>query len=157
MDLSRVIIFKGFFRQAKYLASSETRTETPVLVSETGTIGRISMPGNTGYMSVEKEHMTWANIHSLKLKLKKYGTSIQDARVLLISERSYAPLDPLNKIKGKEREKVMSLDDIAMNKHDIARAIVNNDNSGGKTPLAEAVTYGSLIIIVICLIASRFG
>lgn len=155
MDLSKIIGFKGIFKQAKYLTSSETRTETPVLMSESG-FTRPSLPMNTGYMTAEKEHLTWANVHSLKLKLCKFGRPVQDARVLLITERSYAPLDPLNKLKTKEKERLMNLDDIALNRHDIERAIVNNDNSGSKTPLAEAVTYGSLIIIVICLILSRF-
>jgi len=157
MDLSKVVIFKGLFRQAKYLASQEKHTESPVYISETGTISRENLIMNTGYMTAEKEHMTWAVIHSLKLKLKKYGEPMQGARILLISERSYVPLDPQNRIKEGDKDKITSLDDIAINRHDIERANVNNDNSTGKTPLTDVVTSGSLIIIGLCVITSLIG
>ncbi len=156
-SLFKARIFGGsLFRQAKFLASSEQRVESPVYFSETGTISRENLPMNTGYMTAEKEHMTWAVIHSLKLKLKKYGQPVQNNRVLLISERSYVPLDPQNRIKQKDKDKISSLKDIAQNRHDIERAIVNSDNSSGKTPLTEVVTYGSIFVIVICVIASFF-
>jgi len=158
MDLFKANIFRaGFFKQAKYLAATPERAERVIYISETGVLSMESLPMSTGYMTAEKEHMTWAVIHSLKFKLTKFGESIQDARAMLICERSYVPLDPLNKIKAKEKEKLASLNDIAKNRHAIERANVAAGNVPGRAPLTEVVTYGSIVIVVICIIASLIG
>ena len=158
MNLLKLNLFRGsIFKQAKFLASTPQRAESVVYISETGTLSRETLPMSTGYISAEKEHMTWAVLHSLKLKLMKFGVPVQDARTLLISERSYVPLDPQNRIKTKEKEKVASLSDIAKNRHAIERANAGADNAGGKTPLTEVVTYGSLIIIALCILTSMMG
>lgn len=158
MDLLKLNIFRAsIFKQAKFLASSPQRAETAIFVSETGTLSMETLPMSTGYISADKDHMTWAVIHSLKLKVKKFGKPVQDARALLICERSYVPLDPHERIKPKEKGKVASLSNIAKNRHAIERANVGVENAGGKTPLTEVVTYGGIVIIVICVIASLVG
>ena len=154
MNLAKLVIFQGLFKQAKYLASSPKRIERPIFISETGIISLENLPMNTGYITAEKEHMTWVDIHSLKLKLRKYSQPIPGAHTLLICERSYVPLDPLNKIKPKDKEKLASLKDIARNRHAIERANVNASNSSGKMPLAEFVTYASFVIIGLCVLIS---
>lgn len=155
MDLFKANIFKGgLFKQAKYLTSTPQRAERVIYVSETGVLSMETIPMSTGYMSADKEHMTWAVIHSLKLKLTKFGESIQDARAMLVCERSYVPLDPLNKLKPKEKERLASLSEIAKNRHDVERANVAAGNTSGRTPLTEVVTYGGFIIIAICVVTS---
>lgn len=159
MNLLKLNLFRGsIFKQAKFLASSPQRVETVVYISEPGTISRETLPMNTaGTISSEKENMTWAVLHSLKMKMKNFGQPIQDARVLLICERSYMPLDPQNKIRQKEKDKIASLQDIARNRHAVERANVGVENAAGETPLTEGVTYGSLIIIGLCVLTTLLG
>jgi len=153
MDLLKANLFRGgLFKQAKFLVSTPQRAESAVFISETGTISKEVLPMQTGYMSADKENATWEAVHPLKLKLRKEGESVQDAGIFLISERSYMPLDPFNKIKPKEIAKKYSLKDIARNRHAIERSRVGAENASNHAPLTEIVTYGSLIIIVLCIL-----
>jgi len=125
MKLSKWPIFKaGIFRQAKYLVSAPQKAQRVLEILETGTVGMEPLPMQTGFMQASSEEVkkAWANVHALKFQVYKNGQPVGDDAVLAISERSYIPLDPLNTLKEKDREKLASLKDIAKVRHAQARA-----------------------------------
>lgn len=125
MNLAKWPIFKaGIFRQAKYLVSTPQKAQSVLEILETGTIGIEQLPMQTGFFkaSTPEVKKTWANVHALKFQIYKNGQPAGKEAVLAISERSYIPLDPLNTLKQKDREKLASLKDIAKVRHAQARA-----------------------------------
>lgn len=122
MDLLKLNLFsKGFFKQAKYLVSSPLASQHCVYISEPGNCSSELLPMNTGYVETKEKHKTWKVIHSLKYQIRKDGVPTGDT-TLVISDRSYLPLDPLNNIKPKDREKLLNLTDIASMEHAKARS-----------------------------------
>ena len=118
MDLLKANIFRGnMVKQVKFLFSSPERPQKCLFLSETGTISMEVMPMHTGFITSPTTKRTWLVLHALKFHVYKDGKPFMDEPVLLITERSYLPLDPNNRLSAKEKIKLASLKDIARTKH----------------------------------------
>ena len=125
MNLSKWPIFKaGIFRQAKYLVSTPQKAQDALEILETGSVGIEPLPMQTGFLTAPGKEVkkAWANVHALKVQIYKDGKPTERLAAIPISERSYIPLDPLDILKQKAKEKLASLDDIAVSRHDDAMA-----------------------------------
>ncbi len=121
---------QGLFKQAKFMFSSPERPQGNIVLSETGTIGFETMPLHTGFETSLSTKRTWMVLHALKFKVYKNGKPYQDEPVLLITERSYLPLDPNSRLTTKEKAKLASLKDIARLKHAEALSMAGRPNDG---------------------------
>lgn len=109
MDILKWEIFRhGIFKQAKFLVTAPQRAQTAVVLSETGLVSKEIMPMSTGFITWASLKLSWLVIHKLKVQLKD-----NDEPVLLISERSYIPLDPYERLTASDRETLTDLKEIA--------------------------------------------
>ena len=148
MNLSKWPIFKaGIFRQAKYLVSAPQKAQTVLEILETGTVGIEPLPMQTGFMQATAPDVkkAWANVHALKFQIYKDGQPTERDAALAISERSYIPLDPLNTLKEKDREKLASLKDIAKVRHAQARAAAGSQDKN--KDLAAFIIQTSFVLL----------
>lgn len=123
MNLLKWPIFKaGIFKQAKYLVSTPHKAQDVLEILETGVVAIEPFPMRTGFVQAPSKdvRLAWANMHTLKAQIYKDGSPADRAAALPISERSFIPLDPMEVLKPKDREKFASLDDIALTRHDDA-------------------------------------
>lgn len=122
MDLLKINLFsKGFFKQLKFLISSPLSSQDCIYISEPGNVSMEVLPMNTGYVESKDKRKSWKVIHSLKYQLWKDGVPT-GKNVLVITDRSYLPFDPLNNLKAKDKEKLLALTDIASMEHAKARS-----------------------------------
>ncbi len=150
MDLLKLNLFRGgIFKQAKFLVSTPQKAGKTLFISEAGTISQEILPMHTGWISsgIKK---AWLVLHGLKFTLCKDGKPIQDEPVLLISERSYIPLDPNGTLKPKDKEKLTSLKDIARLRHAEERADAGRPED--KTDVQSTIITGSFILLALMLI-----
>jgi len=148
VNLSKWPIFKaGLFRQAKYLVSTPQKAQRVLEILETGTVGIEQLPMQTGFMkaSMLEVKKTWVNIHALKFQVYKKGQPVEGEAVLAISERSFIPLDPLDTLKPKDREKLASLKDIAKVRHAQARAAAGAQDT--HKDLAAFIIQASFVLL----------
>lgn len=160
-DLFKINALQGsFFKQAKHMVSTPQRAQPVVVISETGAISKEILPMYTGFVSADLSKKAWIVLHSLKFGLMKNGQPIEGEQVLLISERSYKPLDPYNEIDDEDKKLLVSLDDIASQRHDDRAQDVSKNNDRPNN-LAQFIMTGSFIIwglmIIGALIRSRGG
>ncbi len=148
MSLFKWNLFSGgAFKQAKYLVSTPQRAQDVIFISETGTISRDVLPMFTGWIEASNLKMNWLVLHPLKLSIRGKNGRLEDNQVLLISERSYIPLDPFKRLK-KEKHSIASLNEIAKARHAEVRAHINEENSStARDRMLNFVTMGCLIIV----------
>ena len=114
MDLFKANIFRaGIFKQAKYLVSTPQVSQKVLFLSESGVIEEDYLPIKTGFVYSDEKKMAWLVLHALKLPMLRDGVITEDEEVLLLSERSYIPLDPNKIMKQKTKESLTSLENIA--------------------------------------------
>lgn len=150
MDLKKWPIFKaGLFRQAKYLVSTPQKAQRVLEVLETGTVGIEQLPMQTGFLkaTLSEVKKTWANVHALKFQVYKNGQPVEGEAVLAISERNFIPLDPLDTLKAKDREKLASLKDIAKVRHAQARAAAGAQDT--HKDLAYYIIQASFVLLAL--------
>jgi hypothetical protein len=136
----------SFFKNIQSLFSSPKKAITCVLVSENGIASKISLALSIGFTFDPVAKMTWTVINKLRMPME--GTQ---ELVLPISERSYVPLDPLNRLTTEEKTKLASLKDIAVAKRREARSRVSAES---KTSInAEAIKTLMYIIGFIVIIS----
>ena len=137
----------GLFKQAKYLVSSPQKAQKVIEILETGVVGIEYLPMQTGFMKATAPDIkkAWANVHALKYQIFKDGKPTQDESAPVISERNYIPLDPLDTLKQKEREKLASLEDIAKVRHAQARAAASAQDSHRDTAILIMQICGGLL------------
>lgn len=149
----------GLFKQIKFLFSSPSKAQNVVLISETNTISKELLPMKTGCMDAPLVQKTWSATHSAKFKLKKAGEPAEEEQVLLISERSYIPLDPYGKASTKAKAKIASLPDIARVRHAQARANVSRYKEASS--IQSMIITGGFVLLgifaVITLIKAQIG
>ena len=90
-----------------------------MIIHENGVVTIEQLRIKTGFLMANEAEakMAWANVQALKYQICKDGQSTEHEPVLILSERDYIPLDPLNTINQKERVKLASLNDIFDIKH----------------------------------------
>ena len=106
----------------------------------------------TGFVTAEPVKKSWNAIHSLKFAVYKDGKPTGEA-VLMLSDRSRLPLDPLGILQTKAKEKVASLKDIARGKHMDARASVGLATNPYYRILT-AIINGCMLLIGLIIIAA---
>lgn len=147
MDLLNLNIFRGgIFKQIKFLFSTPQQSQRCIYISEPGTISQEYLPMHTGFVSPMQDKKAWTVLHSLKFQVWKDGEPAQDDSVLVISDRSYIPLDPFNTMKPKDKERLASLKDIAR----LAHADVRSDMSkheDTRTRLQYFIINGCFVMI----------
>jgi len=150
MDLFKARIFRGgIFKQLKFLISTPQRSQRTLLLSEIGSVTQEILPMSTGYISADIAKKAWMVLHNLKFRVYKNGLPYEDDQVLLISERSYIPLDPFGEIKPKDKERMTSLKDIARLRHADARADAGKQGEG--SDVASKVITGCFIMLGLIL------
>jgi hypothetical protein len=144
MSLKDLPVWRSsLFRKTKYMVSSPQKAQMVLAITEQGVIGKQPLPMQTGFMkAIEPEvKKAWANVHALKYQIYKNGQPTEDESALVISERSYIPLDPLNTLNKQNREKLASLKDIAKVRHAQARAAASAQDANKDV---------AMVIIYIC-------
>lgn len=153
MDLSKWPIFKaGVFQQAKYLVNAPQKAQKVLAITETGTVGMQLLPMETGFMKLKEGKKAWAAVHALKFQVYKNGQPTESEAVLVLSERNYIPLDPLNTLTKKDREKLASLKDIAKVRHAQARAAASQQDAN-KDVTEMVITYSSILLGLYAILA----
>jgi hypothetical protein len=123
MDLFKWNIWRGgIFKQIRFLFSVPESAQMVVYISESGMASQELLPLYTGFVSSSKREKEWADLHQVKFQVQKNGVPVQDESVVVISDRSYLPLDPFGTLKLADQEKMASLGDIARLRHTQARS-----------------------------------
>lgn len=146
-----------FMKKVKFLVSEPDRVGRCVYVSEGGTITRELLPMETSFLSASNLHQSWKVISKLKIYIKDKNGIIEDEPVLLISDRTYLPLDPFNRLSNKEREQLASLADIAKVRHAEARANISDEGDDPRTRLFNTGTLWAWIIAAISIVGNVIG
>jgi len=148
----------GVFKQAKYLVSTPQRSQSVVFVSETGVISKEILPMYTGYINAPNIKMTWLVLHALKLLVTDKQGVPEEEPVLLISERSYIPLDPLEKLGAEDKKGIMPLDEIAIMKNtEKCIALEEGSHDEAKNKLMNLIIVCSFILCAIMVISKQCG
>lgn len=152
-NLLKANLFRGsLFKQAKYLVSAPPTSQKVMYISEAGTISIEPLPISTGFVNSSEElKKTWALIHQLKFYVQKDDGPLEDEQVLIVSDRSYIPLDPLNLLTLKALQKLASLEDIAKLRHAAKRAEVGAAET--QKDIAEFVITWDFILCILAGIA----
>lgn len=151
-DLLKFRILQGsFFRQLQFVFSPPQSVQKNLALWETGDITMPLFPVSTGFETSEETKRQWAIIHSLKFMVFKDGKPYQDDSVLIISEKSYYPQDPSDRLKKKAAEKLASLNDIARTTHMVLRAEARKAKD--HADIINTIIYGSFIIDGLSLLA----
>lgn len=137
-------------RKTKFLASSLQRAQSAIMISETGVISKEVLPIETGYISATEFRATWLVLHQLKILIRNKQGGLENDPVLLISERSYLPLDPFGRLTSKERADIAPLSSIAKIKHAEKRSSISEENNtNARDRLLTSVANGGIVAIVI--------
>lgn len=157
MDLKKWPVFKaGTFRQVKYLFAPPLKAQHVVIISESEGIWNEYLPIDRNFMkpadaSIKRE---WALVHALKLQVCKDGIPTGDDPVLLLSERSYLPLDPLGIINPEDMASWASLKDTGRTRHAQARQAAGTFSSHKE--VANLIIQGCFIMLGLILVLSLF-
>ncbi len=119
----------GFMKKARFMVSSNKRAQPVVVISETGVIAHEEMALEPGYCSADQVKMSWLILHQLKLLARNKFGQIDDDPILLITERSYMPLDPLKTLTAAQKAKITPLTDVARIRHAEVRAGVGEEGA----------------------------
>jgi len=153
MSIIKWNIFRAsWIKQISYLVSTPDRSQDAVMISESGVISRELLPLGTGFISGAKAKMAWLVLHPLKVRICGKDGNIEDNQVLLISERSYLPLDPFGKLSAREKANLAPLETIAKLRHAEARANVAEGNADAKSRMMQTIVSGCLVIIAMVVI-----
>ena len=154
MDLFKLNLFRGsLFKQAKFLFSTPLSAQTAYYIQEAGIVSKEVVPLHTGFMCPPVIKKAWIVLHSLKFQSYKMGVPIEEDTTLLISDRSYIPLDPNEIMSEEEMQRLTSLKDIARVSHAQARADAGGGSSGEKTDTPQLVIYISGILLGMLVLA----
>ena len=161
MNLQKLNLWRySIFKQTKYLISQPESSQHIVFISETGIISKEILPMQTGYVTAEAAFSTWLVLHNLKVSVEDGGGGLGDEPYLLLSERSFIPLDPFKLLKPADKSGIMSLKTLARIKHDQERARVSKMGSqSARDKMLGSATNGALIILglIICFgVVMRF-
>lgn len=135
----------GIFKQIRFLFSTPQMAQAIIYISEAGTVSKELLPVDTGFVSSATTEKEWADIHALKFHIWKNGEPTGET-ALVVSDRSYLPLDPFETLKQKDREKMASLTDIARMRHAQERSKAGKAIDP-KTRLAELIINSSFVML----------
>lgn len=138
----------SIFKNLGFLLSTPKKIQPSIFISEAGIISMEKMPMSTGYCYSDAQKVAYVVIQKAKIAVQGL-----DHLCLLISERSYLPLDPLRRIGEEEKAKIEPLKNIAKAKHDEAFSGVMMDNrKSTNAELLKTLFYVLAVIMTIALI-----
>jgi hypothetical protein len=149
MGVFQARIWKNsFFKNINFLFSSNKRTLKVVFISETGIISLDNLALDVGYVYSEVSKSAWAVIQKLKLPMQG-----SDELVLPISERTYLPLDPLNRLQQEDKDAIEPLKNIARAKHaEVKSRIIDENKQSQNHKMLNTCIYIMGIVLVIAMI-----
>lgn len=145
--LLRLQILQGSrLKQLRFMFSMPDNAVRVIHIPESGLISQHLLPVNNGWvdMKTDKFSMTWLLIHALKMKVQEDGKPFQDEEVLLVTSRSYIPLDPFN-ILGDNREKLTALSEIGGMHHD--EVMFATGRKGMGQTIQQKIIDGSFVLL----------
>lgn len=150
-------IFRGgIFKQIRYLFSTPQESQNVIYISEAGTVSQEILPVDTGFVSSEKKEKDWAVVHALKFQIYENGEPTGET-ALVVSDRSYLPLDPFGVLKQKDKERMASLGEIAKVRHAQERSKASKAIDP-RTKLAELVlNWGFIVLCIFAVLAYAKG
>jgi len=153
MALREWALWRGnVFKSIKFLFSPPEAPIKVVHITESSYIAQDLLPVKGGWVDkiTDRVRLTWLLEHSLKMKVYKGDELVQDEEVLLVTSRSYVPLDPFN-ILGKHRDQLTSLTAIAGIHHD--EVMFDTSKKGmGQTLQQSIINYGFLFLCFMTVI-----
>jgi len=136
----------GFFKKLKWLVATPSRVQLVEFISETGVIKLEMLPMSTSYISYVMGKMSWVVMHALKGQLAG-----RDEPILRVSERSYFPLDPFDKISAEEKEQAATLEEIAKTKFKEQLAKIGEEENSNAGMISNIV-WGFLGLMALVII-----
>ena len=145
----------GIFKGLGSMFSSPRHSITCIHIGEDGIISKNPLPLDTGFATIDPLRKTWLSIQALKTRMQGI-----DEQVMVITDRSYIPFNPLRELNKKEREALTPLDNIADVKYNEAFTRVSEENQVNQNhKLLRTVLYLSFfltsIVVIIVLLKSR--
>lgn len=131
-------------KNLKSLLGTSKRVLPCLLISENGVASIEHIPMSVGFACWEQMKAVWAVIQKLKISVEG-----MDEWVLPISERSYLPLDPLNRLETKDKATLWSLKEIARDKYHEARSRIEDENR--KSVNAEMIKFIFILLTLIVI------
>lgn len=154
MNIAKAGFFRsGLAKKVKNYVAAPAVSQTVFHLSENG-VGDIELrPISAGWMSHRDAEVKqiWQAIHPLKFKVYLNGVPTDD-EVFITCDRVYRPLDPNNILKPKDYEKMASLPQIAVIRHDECFADANKANVRSK--FKESVVMWSFIYLLVLVIGT---
>lgn len=155
MDIRKLRVWRsGLFRGAKFWLSAPSHTQKNLLLYETGNIEMEHIPLYTGFVDASKLNpdtkKSWEVEHGKKFHVYKNGVPVDDETVLVLSERTYRPLQPqVKQIESEIAGNKSSLEDIGVIKHN--EALHDVAKGGQQTRIQEHII--NACIVLCCLFA----
>jgi hypothetical protein len=147
MALREWTLWRGnVFKGIKYLFSPPEAPIHVVHITESSYIAQDLCPVKGGWVDkiTDRVKLTWLLVHSLKMKVYKEDELAQDQEVILVTSRSYVPIDPFNTL-GKHRDQLTSLSQIGGIHHD--EVMFDTGKKGqGQTLQQSIINYGFLFL-----------
>lgn len=150
--LKMQLLQSSFFKQLGFVFSTPDNAQKVIHIPESGLVSQNLLPVSNGWVDrvADKFLMTWLLIHALKMKVKHDGVLFQDEEVLLVTSRSYIPLDPFN-VLGDNRERLTTLSEIGGAHHDEVMFATGRHNQG-ETIQMKIVSSSFLLLGVLAAI-----
>lgn len=138
----------GIFKVFSSLISSPKHAITCIHTGEDGIVSKNPLPLDTGYATIEAIRKTWVTIQPLKTHMQGI-----DEQVIVITDRSYIPINPLRKLSQKEKEALVPLESMADTKYNEAFTRVSEENQKNQNhQLLRTVLYLTFILTAIIVI-----
>jgi len=159
-NLLKANIWKaGIFKQAKYIISQPVESIPIIRITETGTILKGYYPASLGFCRNpdEPERPAWIVRHELMIGIKDEDGNVSDEKYLVITDRSYKPLDVFGRLGKKDSDNFLDLEDLAAENHDKAFNRIQRDNAANNSQTMTSITQLNLIIAGILVAIKLIG
>ena len=147
MGLRQANIWKSHgLKTVAGLFKAPERVHQFVQIAETGIISKIGLPMATGWATDVANRLSWKVNHRRQFRMEG-----SDEPILLITERSYEPLDPLKRDQDGT-DSVRNLNEIAWSKRREAWSRVTEENKTGPGQRLVTTIIVSFVIIALVVI-----
>lgn len=155
MNLTKWMLFRGFFGNVKGLASMPKKIQNATYVPEPGIVSRENLALDTGFMSMPAVRNSWVMVHKLKFRVYKNGLPYNNETTMLITDRAYMPSDPLGVLTEDERKQygAEQLKKIARVEHAKERSLIGRGFAALNSTATTVVKVCGWLILAIIVFA----